>query len=204
MVPPSLDTASMTGNWIPDINRYNLPKPPQWFLTRLWDLDVALVVVPARTGRKYLLARRRERSLRVPMIVENLKASALKNHKRVKYSDGDLLTSLNLVAVDTIVGNFHTGWSGADMIFADLRMRDMWANGGVDAFIKRVEEQEEAVQVAKRKQLLDDIDHRAGDAYRSYQARTGQRNHTAKNVAVTNSVPSSRTASTQPAIVITG
>ena len=177
------------GNWIPDINRYNLPKPPAWFLKRLWDQDSGLVIVPARTARKYLLARRRERSLAVPMIVENLKTAAVKKHQRVAYSDGDLLASLKLVSVDTIVGNFHTGWTGADAIIADLRDRDMWADGGVDAYIKRVEAKEEAARVKKRKQLLDDIDHRAADAYRSYKARTGQRNHTAKNVAVKSTSP---------------
>lgn len=190
----SLDTASVNGNWIPDINRHNLPKPPQWFLTRLWDLDAALVVLPARTGRKYLLARRRELSLRVPMLVENLKTAALKKHARVNYSDGDLLAQYKLVSVDTLVGNFHTGWSGADLIFQNLRERDMWADGGVDGFIKRMEEREAEIANKKRAKLLGDIEHRAGDAYRSYKARTGQR---------TKLSPSSRTDGTS-GIVITG
>jgi hypothetical protein len=197
-----LDTsvAMSFGNWIPDINRNNLPKPPAWFLKRLWDQDPGLVIVPARTARKYLLARRRDRSLAVPMIVENLKTAAIKKHARVMYSDGDLLASLKLVAVDTIVGNFHTGWAGADAIIADLRDRDMWADGGVDAYIARVEAKEEQTRLDQRKKFLDDVDHRASDAYRSYKARTGQRNHTAKNIPVRQSSPSSRT----DGVIITG
>jgi hypothetical protein len=60
-------------------------------------------------------------------------------------------------------------------IMSDLRKRDMWAAGGAEAYITRLEAEEAAEDAAKRKQTEDDIEYRAADAWRSYQARTGQR-----------------------------
>jgi len=185
-------------NWIADENPHKLRKPPMWFLKMLFDRDAALVILPSRTGRKYLLARRREFSMRVPMLVKAHNTLM----KQTRGSDGDMLANHNLQGVDSIVGHVHGTWSPT--IIADLKARDMWSAGGADQYIANLENQEQQQEQAKRKSLLNDIDHRARDAWRSLQARTGQRNqhsnqHHRKTVKMLKSktsspLPSSRTA----------
>jgi hypothetical protein len=188
---PSVDA---TANWEPDVNRFGLPKPPAWFLKMLWDQDAALVVLPSRQGRKYIVARRRSLSKNVNQIVQTLLADAMKKHKAVRYLDSEMLESRKLVVVDAITsmtGNLHdAGWmASAPGMLGELRSRDMWTAGGVDKFLENLEARE-AKQAAKQRQsLLDDIDHRAGDAWRSYQARTGARNQHANSGAKAKILP---------------
>jgi hypothetical protein len=184
MVGAPSATADLSSNWVADVNRFNLPKPPAWFLKILWDQDAALVVLPSRQGRKYLVGRRRERS----RIVAGITQAVLneKVHQHVPYSDSAMLESYRLVKVDaitSITGNAATGsWmTSSPEILKDLRDRDMWSAGGADAYIAKIEGEEAALVAEKRAKLLDDIDHRARDAWRSLQARTGQRNHHAGN-----------------------
>lgn len=164
-----METSFIAANWIPDRNRFSAPKPPEWFLKALWDQDAQLVILPSRIGRKYILARRRQKSSAVPVLV--------KAHNKLmidtRGSDGDMLASYNLLGVDTIKGNIHGTWSPA--ILQELRERDMWP-GGADKFIDKLEEGERKVEATKRANFQSDMEHRAGDAWRSLQARTGQRN----------------------------
>jgi hypothetical protein len=156
-------------NWIPDTPK--LPAPPDWFLKQLWDLDDALVVLPSRARRAYILARRRNLSNRVPMLV---KADYVLQ-RATRGNDADMLAHYNLVFVDVITGaNMHGTWS--PLIFDDLRARDIWRNGGAEKVNQTLLEQEQAAKNKKRAKWLDDLDHRSRDAWRSYQARTGQRN----------------------------
>lgn len=159
-------------NWQPDVNRFKLPKPPSWFLKMMWDQDAALVILPSRTRENvYIVARRRELSLRVPYLVTPSKDLMAKS----RHSDGDMLAAQQLVMVDVIKGNAHSGnWS--PLMLAQLKERDMWDAGGADAYIDKLEAKEQAAAAANRKTLLSDIDHRSRDAWRSLQARTGQRN----------------------------
>lgn len=180
---PSVDAAAAeTANWIPDINRYGLPKPPAWFLKILWDQDPGLVVIPSRQGQKYILARRRDRS----KLIANIARTQINErvHKRVNYSDSDMLEGRSFVKVDSIrsiTGNvFNASWmTSCPAMIKELRDRDMWAAGGAEKYIEKIEAEEKAKADRQRKTLLDDLDHRAGDAWRSYQARTGQRNQRA-------------------------
>ena len=175
------DTTIETRNWQPDINRYRLPKPPSWFLKAMWDLDAALVLLPSRKRQNvYVIARRRELSLRVPYLVK-ISADQLQQSRG---SDSDMLAERQLVFVDVIRGNPYSGiWNPA--MLHELKERDMWGDGGVDAFIAKIEEKELAEVAARRKTMIDDIDHRARDAYRSLQARTGQRNQRAGSGSAT-------------------
>src|SRR6267142_447898 len=165
----------MSANWIPDINRFGVPKPPAWFLKALCDQDAALVILPSRCRRVYLLTRRRRLSLRGPAL------NAAKNNllRDTRGSAGDLLATHNLEMVGTITGYMNGSWSPT--ILRDLKERDTGAAGGADAYIARIEAAEAAALRKKRTDLLDSIDHRARDAYRSLQARTGQRNQHANN-----------------------
>lgn len=159
-------------NWLEDTNPYLLPKPPDWWLQLLHDQDSALVVFPSRLGARYILARRRSASLKMPELVK-VDGNLL---RMTAHGDGDVLAVNNLVAVDTIV-NTSGNWTTA--IFAQLRARDIWAAGGGDAYADRLELGESSFVAKKRADMLDDIDQRAIDSYKSLQARTGQRNQRA-------------------------
>lgn len=155
-------------NWIPDRNPFNLPKPPVWWLTRLHDQDEALVLFPSRTRvNTYVLARRRQFS----------KAAHAKFDGHVVRprtgGDNDVVADHNLIYVAHVVGGI-AHWS--ETIFKQLKEGDTWAQGGADALIQKLEDAEAAAEGKKRKGLLDMFDHMARDAWRSFKARTGQRN----------------------------
>lgn len=186
-------------NWIPDTNRWKVPAPPQWFLKQLWDLDAGLVIIPSRRRRLYILARRRELSLRAPLLVK--KHNELL--QKTQGSDADMLAVYNLLHVDVIRGTVGGTWSPT--IFAELKARDTWAEGA-DKYVDNLEASERATAAADKAVWIDDIDQRAKDSWRSLQARTGQRNHHARNsgqrVKKSPLSPSSSTAGS--GIVITG
>lgn len=160
-------------NWIPDTNKFMLPAPPAWWLTRLQDFDADLVVFPSRLRRSYILARRRSQTLRRPELVK-LDGELL---KQTAAGDGQVLAQHDLVFVDQIVGwgNFTTG------IFNQLRARDTWRVGGGENYADILDAKDADLTARKRRTFLDDIEHRAGDAWRSYQARTGARNQHAND-----------------------
>lgn len=161
-------------NWIPDNVRF--PKPPTWFLSRLWEFDSALVVLPSRSRRAYILARRRNLSNRVPLLVK----ADNELQKRTRGNDADMLAKHNLVFVDVIKGqNMHGTWS--PLIFQDLKDRDIPTQGGAAAYNQKLLIQEKDVKDKKRANWIDDLNHRSKDAYRSLQARTGQRNKRASD-----------------------
>lgn len=140
--------------------------PPSYWLQRLYDFDAMLVVFPSfQRPYTYVLARRRQ-------YTAGMTDKALES----TISNKDTLYCMQhgLVPVSTI---FRTGtnWS-IDNIIASLKKRDIWENGGGEAFADKMD----AADAAKKKQIKDDIRddmwNRSGDAWRSYQARTGQRN----------------------------
>lgn len=155
-------------NWIADVNKFNLPVPPDWWLQRLHDQDAALVVFPSRLRQAYVLARRRQFS-------KALHVQCTAKQEIVRQSQGgdsDVLAAQGLIFIDFMVntqGNF------TDTVFHQLKMRDIWAQGGAENFERKIVEAENAEEGRKRKTMLDNIDHRARDAWRSYKARTGQR-----------------------------
>ncbi len=162
-------TTETLSNYIPTRNPFSLPVPPSWWLRKMADMDAALVIFPSVLRRAYILARRRSMSLRMP-------ASLKLNNDLVKMSahgDGDVLAAHNVAYVDSL-----TGWGSVwtEQPLRDLKSRDMWAAGGAEAYNAQLLATEAKVEKKKRTTLLDDLDHRARDGYRSYKARTGQRN----------------------------
>lgn len=155
-------------NWIADLNKYNLMTPPAWWLQKLYDQDAALVVFPSRLRQAYVLARRRQFS-------RSLHVQCNSNQEIVRQSrggDSDVMATHGLIFIDFMVntqGNF------TDAVFGQLRARDGWAAGGGEAMDRKIFDAESAEEGRKRKTMIDNIDHRARDAYRSYKARTGQR-----------------------------
>lgn len=157
------------GNWIPDTNRFKLPEPPQWFLKMMWDQDPGLVIIPSRVKpNTYLLGRRRALTNRVPMM-KKMHNDLL---RQTRGSDGDALAENNLVFVDTISGTFGGAWNPA--LIQALKDRDLWRIGG-EKYADNLDQHDQDVRDKRRRVRADDMAHRTNDAYRSYQARSGQR-----------------------------
>lgn len=152
----------MPSNYIPDQNRFKLAGPPSWWLTKLNDFDNSLVVIPSRQDCVYRLAQRRPIRL----------TEALVNDALFNQSDTKMLASYSLVPVTTIIATAN--WSNP-MMFQELSDRAPWRNGGAEKVGNTIEENE-ALAEAKRQQVIDNNNtDRAKDAWKLYQAKTGQR-----------------------------
>lgn len=160
------------GNYFATGNPYSLMPPPTWWLRKLSDFDHALVVFPSSLRACYVLARRRQFGLGHPL--EKLDRDL---QRLTGGGDGDLMADRNLVFVDYLIS--AGGWSTD--IFHELRKRDIWAAGGADKYNAQLIAHEDAIAARQQSAYLSDIDHRARDAYRSYQARTGQRTRVSGN-----------------------
>ncbi len=152
-------------NYIPDNPRMEVP--PSYWLQRLWDFDADLVVLPSRQRPfAYVLARRCRRS-------GGLSELGVYSHN----SDTGMCAAHKLVPVTLIIRHSSTSWS-IDNILNDLRSRDTWRakkeTGRSAGELVDLQEAQEKQKV--RDDIRDDIRNRSRDAWRSYQARTGQRN----------------------------
>lgn len=139
--------------------------PPAYFLQRLHDFDSDIVVVPSRQRPfAYVIARRKRRS-------KGITDAAIES--TISQPDTLMCFKYGLVPVCLM---FKTGTSwNSDTIIKKLKARDIWAHGGPNAVADMLEAQEAGEETARKAALRDDMWHRSGDAYRSYQARTGQR-----------------------------
>ena len=171
--------------YIPDNLRMEVP--PAYFLQRLHDYDAMLVVLPSRkTPFAYVIARRKQYS-------KGLTDAAIES--TIVQPDTKMCMLYDLVPVCLM---FKTGSSwNADPILEKLKARDLWAHGGADKVADMLEEQEEAERQKLRAEIRDDIWNRSGDAWRSYQHRTGQSTvktkdfHPRKRGSAATSAPSS-------------
>jgi len=151
-------------NYIDD--NQNMEVPPAYWLQRLYDFDADLVVFPSRYRPfAYVLARRQRHSAGVES-----KALAA----TIAQPDTKLCLERGLVPVSLI---FRTGvtWS-IDNIIAQLAARDIWAHGGGEAAADLADAAEADAAAFEAKKTRDDMYNRSGDAWRSYQARTGASN----------------------------
>lgn len=140
--------------------------PPTFWLQRLYDFDNMLVVFPSfARPYAYVLARRRQ-------LTRGLTDKAL--HDTLTHPDTKAALAHDLVPVSLI---FRTGtnWD-IDNIIASLKARDIWAAGGAEKFADKLDAADAAERKQKKADVRDDMYNRSGDAWRSYQARTGQRN----------------------------
>lgn len=152
----------MTNNWIADNQK--APKPPDYFLQRIYDYDAMLVVIPSRDNPgAYVIARRKQ-------FGPGITPAALD----AVYSKADTKMCIlnNAVPVCLMMQN-GSSWD-PDQIIEKLYWRDIWAHGGADAVADRLEAQEDAAKAKIDADIRDDLYNRSGDAWRSYQARTGQ------------------------------
>lgn len=149
-----------------DLNS-KMSTPPSYWLARLFDFDDKLVVFPSfAVPFAYVLARRRQ-------LTAGLTDKALED--TLTHPDTKTCLKHGLVPVTLI---YKTGptWQ-IDAVLQSLRSRDIWAAGGGDKYADKLDAADKAREMSVKKQVRDDMYARSGDAWRSYQARTGQRNH---------------------------
>lgn len=147
-------------NYIVDENRFKLAGPPKWWLTKLWDFDPSLVVVPSRQDCVYRLAQRRK--LNLP---EHITNDALFN-----FSDTKMLASYELIPVTTIIATAN--WSNPYM-FVELGNRAPHRLGGHEKVNKMLEDQdcEEDLKVAAANDKL--TTHYSKEAWKLYRKKIG-------------------------------
>lgn len=143
----------------------NMAVPPKYWLQRLYDFDNMLVVFPSvKVPHAYVLARRRQRTA-------GMTDKALID--TVDQPETKFCLLNGLVPVSLI---FRTGvtWS-IDNVIADLKSRDIWAHGGGEKVADTLDAADAAQEKKVKAENRDRAWHEAGDMWRSYQARTGQR-----------------------------
>lgn len=149
-------------NYIPDTP--TAEAPPPYFMQRIWDQDAMLVVLPSRKiPTAYVIARRKQWG---PGLTE----AAID----AQYANPDTKMCVMHGCVPVCL-MYKTGptWD-VDAIIQTLQARDMWAHGGPDKVADLLEAQEEAATAQTKADIRADLYNRSGDAWRTYQARTGQ------------------------------
>jgi hypothetical protein len=148
-----------------DVNS-KMAVPPTYWLARLYDFDDQLVVFPSFAHPyAYVLARRRR--LSGGLTDQALEATMINPDTKLALQHG-------LVPV-SLIYRTGTAWT-IDNIIADLKSRDMWAVGSPDKVADNLDEADNSAEKKLKAGIRDDMWNRSGDAWRSYQARTGQRN----------------------------
>ena len=155
---------SSVPNYISDVNKFALAGPPSWWLSKLWEFDNSLVVVPSRQGFYYRLAQRRK--LKLPEKIVN---DVLFNQ-----SDTQMMANYNLVPVTTIIATAN--WDNPYM-FVELANRAPWRQGGAEQVNKMLEAQD-LQDVLKKRQAVDEhLNYLSRDAWNFYQMKRGVRSH---------------------------
>lgn len=147
--------------YIPDNTRMEIP--PAWFLGAIHDQDAELVLLPSRQKPfAYVIARRLRSKVWSKAQVDS-----------VTQPDTLMCMRYNLIPV-CLMFKHGPSWS-VNNVIRSLRARDMWAHGGPEKVADLLEGQEDAERKKIDREIRDDQWNRSGDAWRSYQARTGQR-----------------------------
>ena len=150
-------------NYIPDNPK--MAEPPAYVLQQLYDFDADLVLLPSRhVPYAYVIARRRK-------FTAGLTDKALESV--IDQPDTKMCMALGLVPV-SLMYKLGPTWT-IDKVIESLKRRDIWAHGGAEKVATMLDEQDEANRKKIKADIRDDFWNRSGDAWRSYQARTGQR-----------------------------
>lgn len=150
-------------NWVAD--NTNAPKPPAYFLQRLYDFDAMLVLMPSRDQPgAYVLGRRKQFG---PGLTPAAVAGA--------YTKPDTCMCIlnGAVPVCMVFRPVSGSWS-PDPLIRTLMARDLWAHGGADKVADMLEEQEAKEKADNLEKSRKELYERSGDGWRSYLARTGQ------------------------------
>lgn len=137
--------------------------PPAYWLERLYDFDADLVVFPSQqVPFAYCLARRARRTAGINTGV--LKEGATPDTK--------MCLKHHLLPVTIIYRHNAAAWS-IDNILSDLKARDTWAMGGSKKVADVLDAQDEQQRAKIKQDIRNDFYHRSGDAWRSYNLRSG-------------------------------
>ena len=147
-------------NYIPDVNRFALAGPPDWWLRKLWDFDNSLVIIPSRQGFYYRLAQRRKLRLTEKVVNEAL----------FKESDTQMLATYSLVPVTTIVATAN--WDNPFM-FEDLASRAPWRMGGADKVNKMLEDRDIKDDIDKKVKINEHLSSLGKDGWGLYRKKIG-------------------------------
>ena len=151
---------ALSTNYIPDVNRFNLAGPPNWWLAKLWEFDNSLVVIPSRQGFMYRLAQRRK--LRLP--------EKIVNEALFQQSDTHMLARHGLVPVTTIIATAN--WANPFM-FQELAERAPWRQGGADKVNAQIEANEQAAEQRLNAAQDEQNTHLAKDGWKLYRKKIG-------------------------------
>jgi hypothetical protein len=165
--------------YVRDLNPFNLAPPPLWWQQGLWSFDADLRILPGRKKPVWWLARVKKYS-------KGLTGEAIVDDQ----NDTAMFVRHDLVPVTWIAST--EGWSEGFLqyIVAELMARDTWAveggpltedgtrramfEGG-SKYGRLLDERDDAERAAINHDVRDDVYQATGDAWRSLQARTGER-----------------------------
>lgn len=165
--------------YLPDLNPFNLVAPPLWWQQGLWAFDRDLRLLPGRKKPVWWLARVRRYS-------KGLTGAAIVDDQ----NDTAMFVRHGLVPVTWIAST--DGWTQGFLVYVlgELIARDTWAveggpitddtiraalfNGG-SKFGAALDARDVEVRQAIDRDVRDQVYHATGDAWRSLQARTGER-----------------------------
>jgi len=164
--------------YIPDLNPFQLVPPPLWWQQGLYAWDMDLRILPGRKKPVWWLARvqRLSRGLTGAAIVDDQNDTAMFVHH-------------GLIPVTWIAST--DGWSEGFLqyIVGELMARDTWAVDGPmteerlkaamfeggSRYGQQLDERDDDERAKINRDVRDDVYHATGDAWRSLQARTGER-----------------------------
>ena len=165
--------------YIPDLNPFNLVPPPLWWQQGLWAFDQDLRILPGRRKPVHHLARVKKYS-------RGLTGASITDDQ----ADTAMFVRYDLVPVTWIAST--EGWSEGFLqyVVGELIARDTWAiegrpltedlmrqamfEGG-SKYGKALDQRDEDEKAKVDREVHDDVYHATGDAWRSLQARTGER-----------------------------
>ena len=151
-------------NYYPDVNKFKLAGPPDYWLRQLYEFDPSLVVIPSRQECIYRLCQRRKLNL----------PEHITNDILFKDSDTKMIASYSLVPVTTIIATAN--W-GNPLMFDQLRRMAPHRNGGADKVINDIEDREWAEELDRRSKTDEMLNYQAKDAWGYYLMKLGVRSH---------------------------
>lgn len=174
-------------NWIADRNPFSLAKPPSWWLRGLAVFDRDLVLLPSRRAMLFVLARRRRLSRSMGAAVDRKLAIADPSNTL----DSALCDTHSLVYVTSIVCTGEWTQQNLALTLDTLKRRDTWTHPdggrmteseiraaafeGGSKLAKQLDRQDLDDRATIDREVRADLYHASGDAWRSRQARRGER-----------------------------
>jgi len=173
--------------YIADLNPFQLLAPPGWWQQGLWAFDSDLRILPSRQRPHHHLARVRKYS---KGLTEEAFIDKKTNTLIQPENDTAMFVKHGLIPVTWIAST--EGWTEGFLqyVVGELAERDTWAVEGqplTEDLIKQamfeggskygrlMDERDEAARQKLDAEVHDDVYHATGDAWRSLQARTGER-----------------------------